>query len=356
MNIVTDDEKSKVDEVDEEILVKKTKKRSKSLKKPKIPKPVIRPRGISISIMPIINVEETVVTKIETTTSILEDHIDEIKELRINSKKLDKMNFNHKITKRPSTTSLIQTEHIDEIPISRPVEKRPQSAINESVKTAAVVKPAPKPMDTQTAKILTHKSFLIDLRDLLQNYIEYNGLFRGKEDMTLEAFTHNRAKYNHPVQNPVNVNVNLNRAKSAVTSTKVDVDWKTSLPGVFYALECYMSPNYRETVRPPVSTKVKSNNKDFTDFKAKLKRNSTIRMGRRKTAASISHHLNTGVHSDPHSPFKILTVNHHVADRLSHRDSTSIAESDVIVASLPFLRKNSCWNKKNSTDSNSQNS
>lgn len=354
MNIVTDDEKSK--EVDEEIQVKKTKKRSKSLKKPKIPKPVIRPRGISISIMPIINVEETVVTKIETTTSIL-DHIDEIKELRINSKKLDKMNFNHKITKRPSTTSLIETtEHIDDIPISRPVEKRPQTAINESVKKE-VVKPAPKPMDTQTAKILTHKSFLIDLRDLLQNYIEYNGLFRGKEDMTLEAFAHNRAKYNHPVQHhPVNVNVNLNRAKSAVTSSKVDVDWKTSLPGIFYALECYMSPNYRETVRPPVSTKVKNNNKDFTDFKAKLKRNSTIRMGRRKTAASISHHLNTGVHSDPHSPFKILTVNHHVADRLSHRDSTSIAESDVIVASLPFLRKNSCWNKKNSTDSNSQNS
>lgn len=216
-------------------------------------------------------------------------------------------NFNHIISKRSSSSSenlLNQTKRNNQnttptqeaqIPIT--TISTPNSLLQKRTQSAHSSPPR-APIDPHQARILTQKSFLIELKDFLQNYIEYNSLFSGKESMAVGIFepaSRPKSSFSSTVRQVIKrpqttttsyVIGRNNNNKSSTPNSKI-VDWKSSLPSVYYALECYMSPSYRETIRPPVSTKIKYSNKDFLDFKAKLKRNS-LRMHRR-SSSSITH-------------------------------------------------------------------
>lgn len=119
--------------------------------------------------------------------------------------KLVGSNFNHQFVKRSSLLIELpeDIEHHDEEVERKPVknphtklEKRAQSTIGYSTPTTVKsdtsiiisnknVIPIKKIeiLDTQTAKAISQKSFLLDLKELLLNYIEYNNLFYAKEYM-----------------------------------------------------------------------------------------------------------------------------------------------------------------------------
>lgn len=256
-------------------------------------------------------------------------------------------NFNHVMSKRSSSENLTLNNKNDIIgEESAELVAAAAAAVTNEVNSKRRVQTArpnvinkPKPMDIHTARILTLKSFLIEPKDLLQNYIEYNGLFAGKEKMAADIVV--TAPVQHvetrkPSLKQITNYEIMNTRPRTVTGVKyTGMDWKQSMPSIYYTLECYMSPNYRETIRPPVSTKVKTPSIDYLEFKAKLKRNSLQQQQQRvsrRSSSSITH-LN--------EPIAVA--------------STSSESGDTAGSSRMSLRRNSMLNvgggkKKNSVD------
>ena len=130
----------------------------------------------------------------------------------------------------------------------------------------------------------TSKSFLLTIKELEENSIEYNSLFYAKEYLLKPTLTN---------QNCLNVikkkeNQGKKRCSSAApSSTHQDAltnslmtlpnqfgntDWKLGLPIVFNQLENFLTKSFRETIRPPLSTKVKNPQKYQNELRRALSR------------------------------------------------------------------------------------
>ncbi len=172
-----------------------------------------------------------------------------------------------------------------------------------------------------TAKTLTARSFILSLKDLLKNVIEFNPLFYNKEFLTQTAVNNivdrhdsgefvRRAKTTTATTapsryapsstgrfNPTMIHTDFTEEGSVherVVKNKLynskylsDFVWKAEMPGVFCELEDYMSPNYRESINPPVSA-TKLTPKNIQDYRQQISQ--SAHANRKKNRAS-HHHL-----------------------------------------------------------------
>lgn len=274
-------------------------------------------------------------------------------------------NFNHVMSSKRSSSETVlseivekQNETKDQASTSRHLRRVQTATARSSTATAAAAGAAAataaasssllsprNPMDVQTARALSQKSFLLELKDLMQNYIDYNGLFVGKEKMTVDVISGLDRPKTSSLKKVVSClkkrpQTSLNGLADTSGLITNDMDWKKSLPNIYYALECVMTPNYRETVRPPVSTKLKYSNMDFLEFKAKLKRNS-VRLHNHRRSSSITH-LSSGSGG---SSSVLSPLENHINNGGTTSSSTSESDgsSSVVVSNRlgGGLRRNS---------------
>jgi hypothetical protein len=192
-----------------------------------------------------------------------------------------------------------------------------------------------------TAKTLTTRSFVLSLKDLLKNVIEFNPLFYNKEYLVQTAVNSIEKRHEHgeftrraktatattttaaassrfaPSStgrfNPTRIHADFTEEGSVherVIKNKLynsnylsDFVWKAEMPGVFCELENYVSPNYRESVNPPLSA-TKFSPKNLQDFRQQISQ--SAHANRKKNRTSHHHH-----HHQHHHHLSVAHVSNH---------------------------------------------
>jgi ankyrin repeat protein len=151
-------------------------------------------------------------------------------------------------------------------------------------------------IDKEKAKILTPKSFLITLKDLLGNLIEYNSLFYAKEymlDNSSKTRTRQRLTTEFEHRNTLKRSQSL-KSKDHLTNAIMTIpsslekfEWKREFPEVYCQLENFLSLSFRETINPPLSKKVVNSKKLQTEIRNAIARVKQLDSSKRNTRSKI---------------------------------------------------------------------
>lgn len=111
-------------------------------------------------------------------------------------------------------------------------------------------------------------------------------------------------------------------------------DWKQELPNLFNELENFMTPSFRETIQPQVSTKLKYSNRQYLEMKQQLKRAAFLRRKKTNNNTTIIRHslLSSS------SVNQFLSGNNHLED-----ENASVFEEDINI--LPLNSNSAIFNE-----------
>lgn len=258
---------------------------------------------------------------------------------------------------------------------SKQTERRSQSSFG-APRTFSNLNPANQtsknvPIDDTMAKKLTAKSFLIDLKELLFNLIDYSDLFYAREHMVKTIFreekpivnrlssksalgliTVNENNNNSPTINSNNNNrkvgkvIDFDRTKSNLESNS-SLNWKSSLPNVYNVLESYMTTSYRDTIKPPLSSKVKYTNKNMNDLRNQIRR--AAYFNRKYSSISFISGTGSSVTGSGHVPNQL--PNNNLISHFLFDDNSTIDSEPTPTTHANALNDNSLTRKKSSIDS-----
>jgi hypothetical protein len=205
--------------------------------------------------------------------------------LKIASWKTEDSNFYAKIDRPDSILSKSRPSSHVARPRSVSVEKpRKKSPIHSETI-----------LDKDKAKLLTPKSFIITLKDLLANLIEYNSLFYAKEYM-LDNSTKTRQKRSKETpeasikfkrSQSLKPKDHLTNALMTIPSSLEKFEWKREFPEVYDQLENFLSMSFRETIYPPLSKKVINSKKFQTEIRNAISRVKQLDSSKRNTRSKI---------------------------------------------------------------------
>ena len=166
-------------------------------------------------------------------------------------------------------------------------------------------------IDKEKAKLLTPKSFLLILKDLLSSQIEYNALFYAKEYMLNKPRTQtHQDQHEHTTKfkrsQSVKPGDHLTTTLLTLPSSLDKFQWKKELPEVYDQLENFLSLSFRDTIYPPVSKKVLNTKKLQADIRNAIARVRQLDSSKRNMRTKIEMKTSRPTSSSTSRPASML--------------------------------------------------